>query len=182
MCAGSNTFRFSGWLIKRAAISVLVFGLLCSAALAQTYTRKILVSDIPAAGTFTDTNLVNAWGLAAGPTTPWWVADNGTGLSTLYDKDGNAQQLIVTIPSASGSGSGTPTGTVFNGTQDFQLAMGIPAFFLFATEDGTISGWNPKVDPTNAVIKVNSSSDNAVFKGLTLASADGKNFLYAANF
>src|SRR5256885_5806937 len=181
MLTGLSSLQFCRRVISTATLSVVVAGLLCSAALAQNYTAKILVSDIPDAGTFRDANLVNAWGLAASARSPWWVGDNGTGVSTLYDKDGNAIPLVVTIPSASGSDKGTPTGVVFNGTPDFQLSSGNPAFFLFATEDGTISGWNPNFDPTNAAIKVNSSADGAVYKGLTLASAGGANFLYAAN-
>ena len=178
----SSSSQFCRRVISRAALSVFVAAMLGSAALAQSYTATILVSDIEHAGTFADRNLVNAWGLAASARSPWWVGDNGTGVSTLYDKDGVANPLVVTIPSASGSDQGTPTGVVFNGTQDFQIASGKPAAFLFATEDGTISGWNPNVDLHNAVIQVNNSGDSAVYKGLTLASAGGANFLYAANF
>ena len=86
----------------------------------------------------------------------------------------------MTIPSSDGVDVGTPSGTVFNGTSDFQLAPGKPALFLFDTEDRTLRV-NAGVDPTNAVIKVN-NGDAAVYKGMTLASANGSNYLYLANF
>jgi len=90
--------------------------------------------------------------------------------------------LVVTIPSANGTDTGTPSGTVFNGTSDFQLTSGNPALFLFVTEDGTMSGWNPGVNQTNAIITVNNSASGAVYKGMALASAGGTNYLYVTNF
>src|ERR1700752_4014239 len=102
-----------------------------------------------------DPNLVNAWGITRFPFTPFWVSDNGTGVSTLYDGTGQPQPpptpLVVTIPSEAG-GAGTPTGIVANGTGAFSVSEGGnsgSAFFIFANLDGTISGWNPGVDPTN---------------------------------
>ena len=89
--------------------------------------------------------------------------------------------MVVTIPAWNGPTGGVPDGIVFNPTTDFELATGKKAIFIFSTEDGTISGWNPGVDPTNAVIKVN-NWPVAVYKGLALASAGGANYLYAANF
>jgi uncharacterized protein (TIGR03118 family) len=149
---------------------------------AQHYIQANLVSDQPGAPV-TDANLVNPWGLSRGSTTPWWVANNGTGTSTLHNgTTGAAVSLVVTILAASGSGPGVPTGTVFNATTGFEVA-GKPARFLFATEDGTISGWYPAVPPavsTEAVIKV--TSPGAVYKGLAIASWDGSWFLYATNF
>jgi uncharacterized protein (TIGR03118 family) len=136
-----------------------------------------------------DANLVNPWGLTRSSTSPWWVSDNGTGLATLYGGTGAPVALVVTIPPAmSGQGNlGSPTGTIFNGTQEFALVAGKPAAFLFATEDGTISGWNPAVNATNAVIAVNESDKGASFKGLTAAIVNIKNYpnqtlLYVADF
>ncbi len=153
----------------------------------QAYTLTSLTSNVSGQAANTDTNLVNAWGLSRSSAGPWWVSDNGTGLSTLYDGTGAAKSLVVTIPPAdpSVSSTGTPTGTIFNGTSDFPVAPGKPALFLFATEDGTISGWNPGVSLTNAVILV--KEKNAVFKGITMgaASINGNplaNYLYVANF
>jgi len=131
---------------------------------------------------------VNAWGLSRSSGSPWWVSDNGTGLSTLYDGSGNKQALIVTIPTGDPtvSPTGTPTGTIFNGSSvDFLLAPSMPALFLFVTEDGTISGWNPGVNPTTAVIEVNEKG-KSVFKGMAVAQvkdgATSTTFLYVADF
>ena len=154
---------------------------------AQHYKQTNLVSDMPGVAAVADPNLVNAWGLSRSSTSPWWVADNGTGLSTLYSGTGAIQSLVVTIPpSDSTSGSGTPTGTIFNGGTGFEIKKGMPAIFMFVTEDGTISGWNPKVDGTHAVIKVNTKG-KSVFKGATIATVDvpfagEQSFLYVTDF
>jgi uncharacterized protein (TIGR03118 family) len=167
--------------LRRIAVAVVAVALLSLPALAQTYVATTTTSDIANVSRFTDPNLVNPWGLSISPQGPWWVSDNGSGLSTLYDGNGTPQQLVVTIPAWNGPNGGSPSGTVFNGTSDFQLAQGDPAFFLFSTEDGTISGWNPSVNPTSAVVEVN-NWPNAVYKGLAMASAGGNNYLYAADF
>lgn len=163
-----------------------------AAASSSSYAQTNLVSDIAGVARFTDPNLVNSWGLARSSTSPWWVADNGTGVSTLYDARGHrfpvGSPLVVTIPPPKGSPAGTtsaPTGTVFNGTGQFVVSSGGnsgPAFFIFDTEDGTISGWNPNVNPTKAVRVVDNSASGAVYKGLALASNGSGNFLYATNF
>ena len=154
--------------------------LLGTQAQAQHYTQTNLVSDQSGMATFTDPNLVNPWGLSRSSSSPWWAADNGTGLSTLYNGTGVAQSLVVTVPPASGTDPGVPTGTVFNGTTGFELAPGKTARFLFVTEDGTVSGWNSGVDPTHAVIMV--KTPDAVYKGAAIASKDGAFFLYVTNF
>jgi uncharacterized protein (TIGR03118 family) len=113
------------------------------------------------------------------------VNDNSKGISVLYDGGGQpfppGNQLIVTIPTASGTETSAPTGIAFNGSSDFEVNEGNPARFIFVTEDGTISGWNPNVDLTQSVIKVDHSG-TAIYKGVTLGQRDGANFLYAANF
>lgn len=146
-----------------------------------------LVSNIPGLASTTDPNLVNPWGISASSTSPFWISDNGTGVTTLYNGAGTpfppASPLVVTVAPPAGSPPGTtatPTGTVFNGTGDFQVGPGAPARFIFATEDGTISGWNPGVAPTNTVLEV--PATGAVYKGLALGSTPAGNFLYAANF
>jgi uncharacterized protein (TIGR03118 family) len=148
---------------------------------AQHYTQTNLVSDQPGA-TVTDANLVNPWGLARSTTSTWWSANNGTGTATLYNGNTGARAaLIVTIPPASSaSDHGSPTGAVSNGTAAFELTPGNPARFLFVTQDGTISGWNPAVDATHALVKV--TSPDAVYTGVAIASRDGSQFLYVANF
>jgi uncharacterized protein (TIGR03118 family) len=148
------------------------------------YQQHNLVSDIPGLADRTDSNLVNAWGTTHSATSPWWINANGTGVSLVYDGAGApfpaANPLIVTIP-APGGGTSAPTGIAFNPTTEFQLTAGNPARFLFASEDGAIAGWNPAVNPTTAVIKVDHSA-TAVYKGLTLGQMGAQNLLYAANF
>ncbi len=164
-----------------AALAILTISLMSLAASAQTYTATILTSDIAGISANTDPNLGNPWGLVASSSGPWWVSDNNTGLSTLYDGTGTPLSLVVTIPSWTGSGTGAPSGIAFNSTSDFQLSTGNPATFLFVTEDGTVQGWNHNVNPTSAVIEVN-NFETAVYKGMALASAGGADFIYAANF
>jgi hypothetical protein len=100
----------------------------------SAYTVTKLVADTSGAAAQVDPHLVNAWGLVAGPSTPWWVSDNGTSLSTLYDGIGAVLPLVVTV-------AGAPTGIVFNGGSGFVVSDGTnmgPATFLFATESGVI--------------------------------------------
>ncbi len=155
---------------------------------AQHYIQTNLVSDLAGQAANRNGNLVNPWGLARSPGSPWWVSNNGTGTSTLYNGSGaafpTASPLVVTIPPPKKAPNGTmatPTGIVFNGSADFAVAAGKPAIFIFVTEDGTISGWNPGVNPTNAIL-VADNSGKAVYKGATIAENGGKRFLYVANF
>lgn len=153
-------------------------------ALAQHYTRTDLTADSAsvAAAPNIDANLLNAWGLSRSSNSAWWVSDNGAGLSTLYNGTGVPQSLIVTIPPPKGStGTSAPTGTVYNYTSAFNVAPGKPAVFLFVTEDGTISGWNPAVDLHNAVVVVDRSKV-AEYKGVALAQTEYGPRLYATNF
>jgi uncharacterized protein (TIGR03118 family) len=149
---------------------------------ANSYRIVNLVSDQPGVARHLDPNLVNAWGLVAGPTTPWWVADNGANVSTLYDGHGNAIPLVVNV-------AGAPTGTVFNGGAGFvvhhQGSSG-PSVFMFATESGTIRGWNPSLPlpspSTHSFVVVNRSSEGAIYKGLAIASTAAGDRLYATDF
>lgn len=146
------------------------------------YSITNLVSDQPGKAQHQDTQLKNAWGVAYAPGGYIWVSDNDTGVSTLYGPTGIKQSLVVTIPSSSGVGTGSPTGQVYNGTSDFvvsQSGRSGPATFIFATFDGTISGWNGSVNGTNAVIAVNHTG--AWYTGITLGVNGGANFLYAAD-
>src|SRR6476660_2104396 len=154
---------------------VMIF--VSSAAMAQ-YQLTNLVSNQVGQARHTDPLLVNAWGLVYAPGSPFWISDNGTGWSTLYDGSGVKQSLEVGIPSASGAGPGSPTGIVFNGSQDFQV-QGWPAIFLFATLDGTISGWAPQSNPNEAIIGVN--NPGAVYTGLAITSHTSGNVLFAAD-
>jgi uncharacterized protein (TIGR03118 family) len=156
----------------------------------DTYQVTNLVSDGFAPAAHNDPNLVNPWGVAFNPFGFVWVADNGTGLSTLYDGDGNPQSLVVQIPSASGEGTGTPTGIVFNGSSDASsFAVTSPTSgasgtskFLFATEDGIIAGWAPSVDLTHAFVGVDNSVNEANYKGLAIGAGGSGQMLYAADF
>jgi len=162
-----------------------------------SFQQTNLVSDIPGLAPLTDPNLKNPWGLSSSSASPIWVSDNNAGVTTLYNGAGQAVfpagQPFVTIPAPDGGPGGTPTGTVFNTfdptSTDFVVTSGTksgPSFFLFATEDGTISGWNPNVSKPNAILAVNNAAAGAVYKGLTNGSvtdASGtKNYLYASNF
>ncbi|HEY1160011.1 MAG TPA: TIGR03118 family protein [Terracidiphilus sp.] len=146
-----------------------------------------LTTNLSTGAPNTDPNLVNPWGISRSSGSPWWVSDNGAGLATLYTGTGSAVSLVVTIPPAQAGNMGSPTGTIFNGTTEFAVAPGKPAAFLFVTEDGTVSGWNPGVMPTTAVIAVNESGKGASFKGLTSAVVNLHNYpdqtlLYVADF
>jgi uncharacterized protein (TIGR03118 family) len=117
---------------------------------AQHYTQTNLVSNTSGAAPVTDPQLINPWGLSRASGSPWWISDQATGFSTLYNGPGVKQSLIVTIPPSDPTNKntpiGSPTGTIANGSQtDFLLAPGKPAVFLFSTIDGTIAGWNPAV-------------------------------------
>jgi uncharacterized protein (TIGR03118 family) len=158
---------------------------------AQHYTQTNLVSDQSGVAAVTDPNLVNPWGLTRSATSPWWVANNNSGTSTLYTGAGAIIPIngngIVTVPPPKNSPAGTvsaPTGIVFNGSAtDFLVGPAAPAHFIFVTEDGTISGWNSGA----AAILVVDNSDGgspkgAVYKGATTALLNGKVFLYVTNF
>jgi uncharacterized protein (TIGR03118 family) len=174
--------------VKRrlSLVSVLSVALLAAATpatgAANGYRVNKLVSDQPGKAAQVDPNLVNAWGLVAGPSTPWWVADNETNVSTLYDGTGAIVPLVVRV-------GGAPTGTVFNGGPEFVVSKGEdsgPSLFLFATEAGTIRGWNPEVPKpspsTKAFTVVPASSRGPIYKGLAIASTAGGDRLYAADF
>lgn len=148
------------------------------------YLQRNLVSDIPAIpAEHHDPQLVNSWGVAFNPFGFAWVANNGTGVATLYDGDGNKQSLVVTIPSATAGTTGTPTGIAFYGGSEFVVTQGKasgPARFLFASEDGVISAWAPNVDATNA-IRVG-GGDGSVYKGIAVSATGNGARLYATDF
>lgn len=141
------------------------------------YRQTNLVSDQPGVALLEDAHLVNAWGISFGPSTPFWVSANGAGLSAIYmvTEDGSGMSQVakrpleVTIP-----GEGNPTGQVFNDTDGFNKDL-----FLFASEDGTISGWRGSLGTAAETL---STRATAVYKGLTLSMAGGGPVLLAANF
>ena len=155
-----------------------------NAALAQ-YELTNLVSNQIGAARHTDPLIVNAWGLVHAPGSPWWVSDNNSGWSTLYDAAGvTVQQLKVLIPTAGENGPGSPTGIVWNPStsSEFQV-RGWPSVFLFATLDGTISGWAPQSNFNEAIVAVNTSASKtpSVYTGLAITNRASGNRLYAAD-
>lgn len=169
---------------RGVAAGLLVLGLFVSPAASATdaaatgFSVRNLVSNGPVPAEHVDRNLVNAWGLAFGKGSPAWVADNGTGKSTLYDGNGNKVPLVVTIP------GGAPTGTVFNETPRFrvtQAGKSGPSRFVFASEAGLVTGWSPAVNLNRAVVAFR-AGDGAIYKGITLAFSEGSPQLYVADF
>ncbi len=170
-----------------AALGLLLVAVAPAAAasprLPNVYETHVAVSDGTIAADHVDPNLVNGWGIVHGPATPWWVANNGTATSTLYNGAGLPLPLVVTVP-------GAPTGTVFNGGTGFVVSNGTasgPARFLFASEDGTISGWNPGVPASSPPVTstqalVVADHARAIYKGLAIASWNGADYLYATDF
>jgi uncharacterized protein (TIGR03118 family) len=178
--------RMTSGISLAFSMSAIAFG--------QHYTQVNLVSNTSGVAPVTDPTLINPWGLSRSSSSPWWISDNGTGLSTLFNGAGVKNSLIVTIPKVDPNNktfpTGTPTGTIFNGSPtDFAIAPGMPATFLFATLDGAIIGWNANVGiapgaaapSVNAVIAVK-TTDGSSYTGLTSALVDGNPYLYAANF
>jgi uncharacterized protein (TIGR03118 family) len=142
-----------------------------------TYLETFLVSDLPGVAQLQDTNLVNPWGISFSPTSPFWISDNGSGLATLYavtnDPEGAPhvvkQGLEVAIP-----GEGVPTGQLFDGQGSFNGDL-----FIFAGEDGTISGWRNALGHSAELL---TSRDGAVYKGITLVTSHDGPLLVLANF
>jgi uncharacterized protein (TIGR03118 family) len=170
----------------------LALGVTVNARADTGYQVQNLVSDgfLTAKNPTPDSNLVNAWGLAFAATSPAWVADNGMGLSPLYDGNGNILSLVVTIPSPFPPPAvGTPTGIVANvstAATSFPVA-GAASRFIFSTEDGTILGWS---GGTQAIIAVNKSAPPpppsmdkaAIYKGIALSAGGTGQLLYATDF
>jgi uncharacterized protein (TIGR03118 family) len=187
--------KISSWIRGPAvALTLLLGAALLSGPLAASasgagggFHRANLVSDVPGKARVTDPDLVNAWGLALGPATPAWVADNGSDVSTIY-QGGGRHQPVAKVPLTVSIPGGAPTGAVFNRTSHFKVhsngAKG-PALFIFASESGRISGWNPGV-PAGSTTSTQAISvvhrKNAIFKGLAIASNDQRALLYATDF
>jgi uncharacterized protein (TIGR03118 family) len=178
--------------VKQQTITLFVLlavsGIVCTATLsaatgpsaANAYIQHNLVADTPGVADVTDPNLVNPWGISESAGSPFWISDNGTGLTTLYNGSGTIIPLVVTIAPPKGQTStAAPSGQVFNNTTSFILANGKPALFIFVTEDGTLSGWNGGGATT---LQVDNSPSGAVYKGLALGANSSGPLLYAANF
>lgn len=159
---------------------VLLFGVMSAVAQTNSYQQTNLVSDMAGVAAHTDPKLINPWGISFFPGQPFWISDNNSGYSTVYDANGVTQLAPVLIPAPRGAGSpATPTGTVINTTGGF-IVGGASSQFLFATEDGTISGWN---GTGNAILAVDHSTVGAVYKGMAILSpACCATYLVVANF
>src|SRR5712671_3955837 len=167
-------------MARRVLALIASLGLLLAIALPATarninadnlYSVHRLFSDVAGAAAAQDTDLVNGWGIVASATSPWWVSDNGTSKSTLYNEATTSTKvgLTVTVP-------GAPTGTDFN----VQVGAATPAAarFIFATNDGQIAGWNGQ-----GTVAINAvTTPDAIYLGLAIGSTGGHNYLYAANF
>jgi uncharacterized protein (TIGR03118 family) len=150
-------------------------------AIEGTVTQTNIVSDLPGQASATDPHLKNAWGLAFNPSGPAWVSANGNGTSQVYDSSGNLKLEVTVPPPAGGMPPSAPTGQVFNTTASSAF-MG--DLFIFATEDGTIAGWQPS-DGGTASVRADNSGNGAVYKGVAIVSpltAGGRVELCAANF
>jgi uncharacterized protein (TIGR03118 family) len=169
-----------------AGAMLLASTVLPVAAAGNAYVQTNLVSDIPGVARSTDPNLVNPWGMSATPQSPIWVSDNHTDRTTLYKGALNGGPLppvglVVKIP------NGAPTGQVYNPTKSWVVKSGAahaPALFIFASETGSITGWNPAVPPPapSTAAQVGITVKNAVYKGLALSTSPAGDWLYAANF
>lgn len=158
----------------------------------MTVLQTNLVSDQAGKAPVIDPNLVNPWGMALSSQSPLWVANNHSGTSTLYNGSGQpfpvGMPLVVTIPLPPGSAGeavAAPTGLVFNFTGDFIISQGAtsgPSAFIFSTEDGTLAGWNQNVNLHEAILTVDNSEEEAIYKGLALATSNSVSYLYATNF
>ncbi|PYQ30208.1 MAG: TIGR03118 family protein [Acidobacteria bacterium] len=162
----SSSSRLLAWLFAIVATAV-VAAVPASAASDNVYSVHPLVSNVPGAAPTTDPNLVNAWGLTASATSPWWVADNGTNVSTIYRANGTIVPLVVQVPIR-------PTGAVF-------WSFTTRAVFVFDTEAGQIRGWHPS-QGNQTVVLADRSAVGAIYKGLAIASTTAGDRFYATDF
>lgn len=175
------------WIAGLLAIAVVPSMTRAATNSLNGYVQTNLTSNIASNAPNPDVQLVNPWGLVAGPDAVW-VNNNGTGLTKAYRPSGAPYPYGILV-SGPGGGAGTPSGLILNETFRFAVtnstnaAWHAPAVFLMATEDGTIAAWNPFITGTNAVTVVDNSASNAVYKGLAMArGTNGASYLYAANF
>lgn len=164
--------------LHRAAGTAVAFLTMGAIAFGQHYNQTNLVANTSGVAPTTDSALVNPWGMARGASSPWWVSDQHTGLSTLYNGAGSKLSLTVTIPAAVSGNTGSPTGVIYNGSStDFLLPNGKAATFIFCTLDGMIVGWN-----SGGAMTMVKTTNQSSYTGLTIATVKGRRYLYAANF
>ena len=159
-------------------VTAILLGI-CPASFGQFYQQTNLVSDVAGVAAVVDTNLMGAWGITHTPTSPWWVNSTIGGVSLIINGLGQPQSLVVSIPPTNHA---SVTGIAYNGDKDFEVASNAPAIFIFATLNGTISGWSPGQSNIHlAVLEVNNEG-TAGYTGVTIAQNGGVDYLYAANF
>lgn len=165
-------------------IIILISGVMPLTLLGSHYEVVPIVADSPGNAPHTDPNLVNPWGFFFAPNGDFWVADNGSNLSTLYQPNGSIVNFIINVPSA-------PTGALLNSSANrFHITNGsttAAAKFLFVTEEGTILGFNSSLDPVNAILAVDRSATGAVYKGVEIggtgsACCCSRSLLFATDF
>lgn len=172
--------------LRRIALLILL-ALACASVSAQqpnAYAVRNLVSDGSVPADNTDPNLIDGWGVAFNPDGFVWVNSALAGKAVLYDGNGVPNSLVVSVPAATGGGQGIPTGIVFSSSADFAVTNGVatgPSRFIFASLTGSISGWAPNVDLTNAIVAVDRSAQGASYTGLALAGNGAGHLLYAAD-
>ena len=149
---------------------------------ANSYLVHNLVSDLPSMADYEDPNLVNPWGLATTAAAPSGSVITAPERPPLYGTTGAPVALVVTIPTPTASTGGAVSGVIANTTTSFPVATGKNASFIFCTEDGTVSGWNSSVNATGAVVTVNNSSSNAVFKGCAIGGTSAAPVIYVTDF
>ena len=177
------------------ALAVLASGVAAGAAPSQAQTvtivRDNLVSNLTGHAKTPDMHLLNPWGMANSPGGAVWISDNNSGFSTLYTGAGDIVPLVVKVAPAPGQAVGSPTGIVWNpvaGSGQFMfMEQGATeaAFFIFASEDGTISAWAPipgAATPTSTTTVVDNSAGGAVYKGLSFGTNASGNYIFATNF
>ncbi|MEJ2653139.1 MAG: TIGR03118 family protein [Gammaproteobacteria bacterium] len=169
-------YRNTGMPLMLVVLAAVSTG--CPSSSNAAYNETKLISDVPGLAKHTDPNLVNPWGIAMSSQGPFWVADDGSGVITLYNGQGKSISQLpeVTVPSLSAKKAVTPvTGQVYN--WDTNAFNGDT--FIVAAENGTISGWHTGA---TAAVRVDNSTKGAVYTGLAIGSHKGADYLYAANF
>jgi uncharacterized protein (TIGR03118 family) len=170
-----------------AAVGVIAFTPLSRADANGFLQTNLVTGNTAAVADFTDASLLNPWGVAFFPGGPFWISDNGAGVSTLYDGTGNKIALTVTIPPLGDTNPGAPgpSGMVWNGNpMAFEVGAPLaPALFIWATEDGTIAAWQGALGTTAQIVVSNTNlTSGPVYKGLAIGNNSRGLFLYATNF
>jgi uncharacterized protein (TIGR03118 family) len=179
-------------LVRRNAVVVclgLAFLMVSAVAQAQYRLTNLVSNQIDEHAPTTDPLMVNPWGFARSATSPWWVSDNLSGWSTVYNATGAIQGIKALIPTAGNgpvsptgnNGIGTPSGIVANGSSTDFMVQGSSASFIFATLDGTISAWSFGANKNLATLVVDNSASKAMYTGLAITNKTSGNFLYAAD-